>query len=64
MPVKTERFNIKTRGFTDIIDITPEVTDIVKKHHLKDAQILVYVAGSTASISTVEFEPGLLKDLP
>lgn len=64
MPVVTERFNISTHGFTDIIDITKNVKDAVKKHNPEDAQIMVYVAGSTASISTIEYEPGLLRDLP
>ncbi len=64
MPILTERFNVNTKGFTDIIDLTQKVKEIIKKHNLKDAQIMVYVAGSTASISTIEFEPGLLKDLP
>jgi len=64
MPVITERFNINTHGFTDILNITPQVKKIIKEHNIKNAQIMVYVAGSTASISTVEYEPGLLKDLP
>ncbi len=64
MPIATERFNINTRGFTDIIDITQKVKEAVKKHNPEDAQIMVYVAGSTASIATLEFEPGLIRDLP
>ena len=64
MPVITERFNISTKGFTDILDITEQVRNIIEKHNFADAQIMVYVAGSTASVTTVEYEPGLLKDLP
>lgn len=64
MPVITERFNIKTKGFTDIIDITEEVKSVIEKYKPEDAQVTVYVSGSTASITTVEYEPGLLKDLP
>jgi secondary thiamine-phosphate synthase enzyme len=64
MPIITERFNQKTKGFTDIIDITEQVKEIVNKYCPEDAQIMVYVAGSTASITTVEYEPGLLKDIP
>jgi secondary thiamine-phosphate synthase enzyme len=56
--------NIKTRGFNDIIDITREVSEIVARHDVEEAQVTVYVSGSTASISTIEYEPGLLKDLP
>ena len=64
MPIVTERFNINTNGFTDIIDITPKVKAALKKHNPENAQVMVYVAGSTVSISTIEFEPGLLKDMP
>ncbi|MFW5804400.1 MAG: secondary thiamine-phosphate synthase enzyme YjbQ [bacterium] len=64
MPVITEKFNIKTKGFTDIIDITENVKTVIKKHNPSNANITVYVAGSTASISTMEYEPGLLKDIP
>jgi secondary thiamine-phosphate synthase enzyme len=64
MPVITEQFNILTKGFTDIIDITEEVTAAVKKHSIPEAQATIYVLGSTASITTIEYEPGLLKDLP
>jgi len=64
MPIITERFNLNTKGFTDILDITSRVKEIIKKHNLEEAQVMVYVVGSTASITTVEYEPGLLKDLP
>lgn len=64
MPVITERINIKTRGFNDIIDITREVKELVARHDVEEAQVTVYVSGSTASITTIEYEPGLLKDLP
>lgn len=64
MPIVTERFNVKTNGYNDIIDITAKVKDALKKHNPSDAQVMVYVAGSTASVSTIEYEPGLIKDLP
>ncbi|EKE02963.1 MAG: hypothetical protein ACD_20C00301G0009 [uncultured bacterium] len=64
MPIVSERFNINTKGFTDIINITGKVQEIVRNHKLDQAQVLVYVPGSTASITTIEYEPGLLKDLP
>ncbi|HSA06626.1 MAG TPA: secondary thiamine-phosphate synthase enzyme YjbQ [Candidatus Gastranaerophilales bacterium] len=64
MPIITERFNVNTAGFTDIIDITEKIKQIIENHNPENAQVMVYVAGSTASISTMEYEPGLLKDLP
>lgn len=64
MAVINEKFQIRTNGFTDIIDITKNVQNCVYNHSLKDASILCYVSGSTASLTTIEFEPGLLVDLP
>ena len=64
MPVINEKFQINTQGFTDIIDITKNVQNSVYLHSLKDATVLCYVSVSTASLTTIEFEPGLLVDLP
>lgn len=64
MTVINHKLTVKTKGFVDIIDITNTVAHEVYKYEVKDAQVLVYVAGSTASITSLEYEPGLLKDLP
>ncbi len=64
MTVINEKFSIHTKGNTDIIDITDYVKNIVYSHSLHNAFIHVYVAGSTVSITNIEYEPGLIKDLP
>ena len=64
MTIINEKFNINTQGFTDIIDITRNVQNYVYKHSIKDALVVAYVGGSTASLTTIEFEPRLLEDLP
>lgn len=64
MTVINEKFVINTQGFTDIIDITKNVKNSVYRHTLQNASVLVYVAGSTVSITNIEFEPGNLVDLP
>lgn len=64
MTIINERFTVNTQGFTDIIDITQKVKHAVYNHSLQNAQVNVYVAGSTVSITNIEFEPGLLVDLP
>lgn len=64
MVVFTEKFVIHTRGFTDIIDITQKVKSAVYNHNIKDGNVVVALPGSTASITTIEYEPGLVKDLP
>ncbi len=64
MTVITEKFLINTHGFTDIIDITQKVKSVVYNHNIKSGNVVVALAGSTASITTIEYEPGLLKDFP
>ena len=62
--VINEKFSVNTEGHFDIIDITKKVENCLNCHPTKDATVIVSVAGSTASITTIEYEPGLLKDLP
>lgn len=64
MTVLNEKFLMNTKGFTDIIDITQKVKSVVYNHNVKNGTVIVAIAGSTASITTIEYEPGLLKDFP
>jgi len=56
------KFNISTKGFNDIIDITSRVSKIVKESNVKDGICLVFVAHSTCAITTIEYEEGAIKD--
>jgi secondary thiamine-phosphate synthase enzyme len=64
MHLQTDRIRVSTRGDADILDITPGVQTIVSDHGFVEGQALVFVSGSTAALTTIEYEPGLLKDLP
>ncbi len=71
MAVKNEKFLIQTKGFSDIIDITTKVNDVIKKSAvraddtiIKNGMVHIFSPGSTVSITTIEYEPGLLKDIP
>ena len=64
MTVINAKFSVNTKGNADIIDITQKVKNAVYMHSLQNAVVHVYVAGSTVSITNIEFEPGLLVDLP
>lgn len=64
MTVINEKFIVHTKGNTEIKDITRQVQNAVYKHNLQNAVVHVYVAGSTVSITNIEYEPGLLKDFP
>jgi len=63
MSTFVKEISLSTKGETDIVNITEEVSKIVQSSKIKDGQALVYVLGSTASISIIEYEPGLVKDL-
>ncbi|HEY3250171.1 MAG TPA: secondary thiamine-phosphate synthase enzyme YjbQ [Ignavibacteria bacterium] len=64
MKVLTEQIQVSTNGNCDIVDITREVREILHESRLKQGNVNVSVIGSTASISTIEYEPGLKRDLP
>jgi secondary thiamine-phosphate synthase enzyme len=64
MAVVTKSFSIKTKGDTDILDITKQVEKALSEAQLKNGILTVFVPGSTAGITTTEYEPGLLQDLP
>jgi len=64
LTVKTKQISIQTKGEGDILDITSEVADAVVETKLKNGIATVFVPGSTGALTTIEYEPGLLKDLP
>ena len=59
-----DELNFKTDGEVDIIDITDEIQKIINKSKIKNGIACIFVPGSTGSITTIEYEPGLKKDLP
>ncbi len=63
MTVVTKSIKISSEQETDIINITDKVAKIVKQSGIKEGIAAVFVSGSTASISTIEFEPNLVEDM-
>lgn len=62
--VITEKIHLKTKPDTNIVDITPKVEQSVSKSGITNGTVTVFNVGSTAGITTTEFEPGLVnKDL-
>jgi secondary thiamine-phosphate synthase enzyme len=59
-----EKLQLNTKGFNDIIDITSQIQDLVDESKIRDGYVLVFVPGATGGLTTIEFEPGLLQDLP
>lgn len=62
--VKTFSFSLETKGFNEMIDVTPQVESILNESLFSEGSILVFAPGSTAGITTIEYEPGLLNDYP
>ncbi len=60
--VVTKKISLQTKGQCDIIDITPQVKQQVAGTNIDNGTATLFVAGSTAGISTIEFESGLLSD--
>jgi secondary thiamine-phosphate synthase enzyme len=63
MKMLTTSFTVSSQGRTDILDLTPQVQQVLKKSGMEEGHVLVFVSGSTAGITTIEYEPGLIKDL-
>ena len=59
----TETISFSTKGFSDIIDITSYVVSISERSGIGDGLITVFCPGSTGSVTTIEYESGVLRDL-
>jgi len=64
MTVLTKHLSLSTKGELDMIDITISVGKVVKDTKLENGIVTVFVPGSTGALTTIEYEPGLLKDFP
>lgn len=63
MDIITKDIHLNTNGFSDIHNLTPKVDRIVNESGFNDGFVHIHVVGSTASISTMEFEPALVQDI-
>jgi secondary thiamine-phosphate synthase enzyme len=64
MAVYRDKIKVKTSGICSIHDITDGLAQIVVSSGIKQGICCATVAGSTAAIGTIEYEPGLLEDIP
>lgn len=62
--IVTKYITLSSEAENDIINITNDVERILIESHLKNGIITLFVVGSTAAITTIEYEPGLKKDFP
>ena len=64
MPVFTKRIELATTAEGDVVDITAKVQQAVRESEQDAGVAIVFVPGSTAAVTTIEYEPGLTKDFP
>lgn len=63
MPVHSGELQLSTQGDCDVVDITAGVERIVATANAQEGAVTVFVTGSTAAVTTMEFEPGGVADL-
>jgi len=61
--ILTKKIRVDTKEAKDLVNITGEVADILKGSGLKKGNVTVFVVGSTAAITTFEYESGMIKDV-
>jgi len=64
MVVHTKRISLDMGAETDIQDITGELNDAVRESGMKNGVVTAFMVGSTGAVTTMEYEPGLKKDIP
>lgn len=63
MIIETYDYHIQTKGFSDIHDVTSRVNEFIRISEVREGFCHIFSVGSTASVSTMEFEPALVKDI-
>src|SRR5487761_522430 len=62
--IRTETIEIRTSGEGDIVNISDRVQEVVSESGVKEGAAILFVQSSTSSLTIMEFENGLLKDIP
>lgn len=62
MKVMSDSLSFSTNGFSDMKDLTAEVSQKLSEHGLKSGIVTLFVPGSTGGLTTIEYESGLVKD--
>ena len=64
MKIILEEFSMETKGEGDMIDITEILSNVLNKVGLRNGLLTSFIPGSTAALTTIEYEPGLKTDFP
>ncbi|MBW2028378.1 MAG: YjbQ family protein [Deltaproteobacteria bacterium] len=63
MDIETREFHVNTTAGTDIIDLTPTVTEVISGIGISMGSVTLFIPGSTAALTTIEYEKGVVNDL-
>lgn len=63
MKIINNRLTLKTKGNGDLVNLTDEISQMVHTSKMKNGNVILFNIGSTAAITTFEFEPGLIRDV-
>jgi secondary thiamine-phosphate synthase enzyme len=63
MKIESHTMSVKTSADTDVIDLTPELLKLVGNLSIRDGFVTLFIPGSTAALTTIEYETGAVKDL-
>ena len=63
MEIQHYVLDFPTTGKTDLVDITREVSLRVRESGIAEGSVLIFVPGSTAALTTIEYESGVIEDL-
>jgi len=56
-------YHLSTSGEGDILDLTPQVREAIRAAGVEEGMVNIFVTGSTAAVTTIEYEQGVLSDL-
>ncbi len=63
MILKNYTVSLQTQGVCHVLDVTREVEGKIRESGVQDGSVTVFATGSTAGVTTLEFEPGVVQDL-
>ncbi len=63
MEIKTKILRYKTKGTGDLVDITADLQQALEKVSFQEGLVNVFVVGSTAAVTSFEYEPGMISDM-
>ena len=64
MTVYYKEIQLRTQGEVEMLDITNDLQQVISESNIKEGITCVFVPGSTGTLTTIEYEPGLQKDFP